>query len=117
MPFPINEKYIIATEEKLRVKFPESFRAKMMEKNGGEVETPPDAWRLYPFLDTSDKKRLKRTCNDIVRETTNAKGWIGFPEKNRGQALYAGPLTVICEIVQLLLSLYNYIEIQSLQPT
>jgi len=79
MPFPIDEKYIVATEAKLGVTFPASFRSKMMADNGGEVATPPDAWQLYPFFDTSDKKRLKRTCNDIVRETASAKEWHGFP--------------------------------------
>jgi hypothetical protein len=80
MPFPVDEKYIINAEDKLGVKFPQSFRQKMMNCNGGEVETPPDVWQLYPFFDTSDKKRLKRTCNDITRETANAQKWDGFPD-------------------------------------
>jgi hypothetical protein len=80
MPFSLNEKYIETTEKKLGVKFPGSFRAKMQEANGGEVETPPYAWNLYPFFDTSDKKRIKRTSNDIVRETESARKWTGFPE-------------------------------------
>ena len=80
MPFPVDEKYILETEQKLGVKFPASFRDKMMHENGGAVETPPDAWDLYPFMDTSDKKRLKRTCNDIVRETTSARDTTGFPQ-------------------------------------
>lgn len=51
----------------------------MMADNGGEVETPPDSWQLYPFFDSSDKKRLKRTCNDITRETITARESFGFP--------------------------------------
>lgn len=81
MPFPVDEKYIEATEKKLGVKFPLSFRVKMQEENGGKVETSPDAWHLYPFFDMSDRKRLKRTTNDIVRETEVAKKWTGFPKK------------------------------------
>ncbi len=81
MPFPVEEKYIKQTEQKLGVVFPASFRNKMMHENGGSVETPPDFWNLYPFMDTSDMKRLKRTCNDIVRETAAARGSTGFPEK------------------------------------
>ena len=50
-----------------------------MRENGGEVETGDDAWQLYPFLDSSDNKRLARTCNDITRETQNARSWSGFP--------------------------------------
>jgi len=79
MPFPVDEKYIAATEEKLGREFPTTFRAKMMADNGGQVNSPPDAWRLYPFFDTSNKKRMKRTCNDIVCETASAKQWTGFP--------------------------------------
>ena len=81
MPFPIDEKYILETEEKISLTFPESFRKKMMVSNGGEVETPPDAWELYPFWDKSNKKRLSRTCNDIIRETDSSRKWVGFPEK------------------------------------
>jgi len=79
MPFPLEEKYILQTEEKLSVTFPPSFRERMIKKNGGEVTTPSDAWNLYPFEDTSDQKRIKRTSNDIVRETTIAREWANFP--------------------------------------
>ncbi len=79
MPFPVDIKYITATEQKLGVKFPPSYVTRMVKSNGGEVETPPDAWSLYPIFDTSDKKRLKRTCNDVVRETAAAKEWPDFP--------------------------------------
>ncbi len=40
---------------------------------------PTDTWQLYPFMDNSDKKRLKRTSNDIIRETASAKKWDAFP--------------------------------------
>jgi hypothetical protein len=80
MSFPVDEKYIIMAEERLGVKFPQAFRQKMMKNNGGECETLPDSWQLYPFFDTSDKKRLKRTCNDIVKETDRAKKWPSFPD-------------------------------------
>jgi hypothetical protein len=80
MPFPVDEKYVLNAEEKLKVKFPLSFREKKMKENGGIVETPPDAWDLYPFFDTSDKKRIKRTSNDIVRETNVAGEWDTFPK-------------------------------------
>jgi hypothetical protein len=81
MPFPVDEKYIIQTEEKLGVRFSRSFRNRMMLKNGGEVVTESDGWELFPFLDSSDKIRLKRTCNDIIRETAAAKEWDGFPSE------------------------------------
>ena len=51
-----------------------------MRENGGEVRTPPDAWILYPFFDTSTRKRLQRTFNDIIRETEAARQWDTFPQ-------------------------------------
>jgi len=81
MPFPVDEKYIQQTEQKLGVRFPVSFRERMMQDNGGEVETPQDTWQVYPFMDTSDKKRIKRTCNDITRETASARQWASFPQE------------------------------------
>jgi hypothetical protein len=51
----------------------------MMAANGGEVSTEDDAWYLYPILDGSDKKRLARTCNDVVAETASCSNWRQFP--------------------------------------
>ena len=61
MPFPVAEEFIAETERKLGVSFPNSFRARMSRKNGGEFSTDNDDWQLYPFFDTSDRKRLSRT--------------------------------------------------------
>lgn len=80
MPFPVEERFIVATEQKLGVKLPPDYVQKMRQANGGAVNTSSDAWLLYPILDTSDKKRLKRTCNDVVKETQNAREWPDFPE-------------------------------------
>ena len=79
MPFPVAEQLIAATERKLGVSFPPEFRARMSRHNGGVVSTQEDDWQLYTFLDTSDRKRLSRTCNDIVSETLTARGWREFP--------------------------------------
>lgn len=80
MPFPVDIKFINETERKLGVKFPPSYLIRMVKSNGGEVATPPDVWQLYPIFDTSNKKRLKRTCNDVVRETKSARDWPDFPQ-------------------------------------
>ena len=79
MPFPVESKFIDQAETKLGVSFPVHFRDGMTALNGGEIDTGQDHWQLFPFFDTSDKKRLKRTANDIVRETASAKAWTGFP--------------------------------------
>lgn len=51
----------------------------MCRDNGGEVAAAADHWWLYPIFDDSDRKRLKRTCNDIIRETVSARSWPDFP--------------------------------------
>ena len=79
MPFPVVEIYIKQTEEKLGVEFPPSFKTKMLLDNGGELTTEEDDWQLFPFFDSSDKKRISRTSNDIVRETGLAKKWSNYP--------------------------------------
>ena len=79
MPFPVAEQFIAETEQKLGVLFPPAFRLRMSLNNGGEVSTSEDDWQLHPFFDTSDRKRLSRTSNDIVRETASARECHGFP--------------------------------------
>ncbi|MEM6330697.1 MAG: SMI1/KNR4 family protein [Planctomycetota bacterium] len=80
MPFPVDGKWIEATQNKLGVVFPASFVVAMARMNGGEAETGGQTWQLFPFLDQSDRKRVRRTCNSICRETHSARaGWSGFP--------------------------------------
>jgi hypothetical protein len=80
MPFPVNIRFINEAERKLGVKFPPSYVVHMVKSNGGELVTAmDDAWQLYPIFDTSDKTRLKRTCNDVVRQTMLARKRPQFP--------------------------------------
>ena len=80
MPFALAERFISATEEKLGAPLPHSYRQAMMASNGGDVVAYDDVWNLHPILDTSDRKRLSRSCNDIWRETRVMRGWPGWPE-------------------------------------
>lgn len=86
MAFPVEEKYITETENKLNVKFPEKFKARMMRENGGELieklesEEEDCVHWLFPFFDKSDKNRISRTCNHIELETKNAHEWREFPK-------------------------------------
>jgi hypothetical protein len=50
-----------------------------VRQNGGELQIGDDCFQLIPFLDTSDRKRLARSCNDIVRESARMREWEGFP--------------------------------------
>ncbi|HRB71489.1 MAG TPA: SMI1/KNR4 family protein [Flavobacterium sp.] len=79
MAFPVDLKYILDTEQELGVTFPECFKSKMMQENGGEIVTDDDDWQLFPFFDKSDPKRIGRTCNHIGLETKQAKEWGNFP--------------------------------------
>ncbi len=80
MPFPLDPRFVAETEKRLGVRFPLAFVAAMLKENGGYANTPPDGWWLYPFRDGSDRKRIKRTCNDIVHQTHWARGHAGFPQ-------------------------------------
>jgi hypothetical protein len=79
MPFAVDIQFVKRAEAKLERALPLGYVAKMCRSNGGEVSTGTGNWWLYPILDDSDKKRLKRTCHDIIRETVAAKQWPDFP--------------------------------------
>jgi hypothetical protein len=79
MPFDLAPFRLDATEARLGVRLPAAYRASMIRANGGTVEVAGDTWWLHPILDDSDTRRLKRTMNDLVHETTEARAWPGFP--------------------------------------
>ena len=80
MPFTLDERFIVAAEQKLGASLPHSYRQAMMASNGGQVLVHDDVWDLHPILDTSDRKRVKRSCNDILYETAFMRDWPGWPE-------------------------------------
>lgn len=81
MPFPVDEKWINEAETKLGFILPLSYRQTISKENGGHITINGETWDLYPIWDKSDRKRLKRTCNDIVHETEVCIDCIGFPSK------------------------------------
>ena len=84
MAFDVSEKYVIETEQKLGVVFPKSYRDSIMEINGGMVVSPQGeeegVWFLFSICDKSDKNRLRRTAQDIVRENEAAWNYYGMPD-------------------------------------
>ena len=48
--------------------------------NGGEASTEEDDWEFYPIKDTSDRKRISRTCDHIINETESCRGFGNFPD-------------------------------------
>ena len=79
MPFPVDNDFIDRAAAKLGIRFPPSFVAHLHRSNGGEIDVADDTWQIFPVFDDSDPRRLKRTSNDIVRETKLAREWPGFP--------------------------------------
>jgi hypothetical protein len=98
MPFPVDRKFIDRAEQKLGILLPPSYITRMERSNGGAVAVSEDAddfWELFPIFDDSDKKRLKRTCNDVVRETRR-HGKDGRAFRKRRSPLPMGEVAFLC---------------------
>ncbi|OAN19775.1 cell wall assembly protein [Photobacterium jeanii] len=80
MPFDLDEKFIVEAESVLTGSLPDSYRLAMMQSNGGELEVNDEGWEQYPILDKTDRKRLSRSCNNIITETESCKVFGCFPE-------------------------------------
>jgi hypothetical protein len=77
--FPLELRFVKRAEGLLGRRLPLGYVAKMCRDNGGDVDIDGEVWWLYPIFDDSDRKRVSRTCNDVVRETASAREWPGFP--------------------------------------
>lgn len=73
-------RYIEELEKEIGLKFPDIYKARMVEQNGGVIETKEYDWHLFPFFDKSDPVKIMSTCDHIGIETRNAKVWDEFPE-------------------------------------
>lgn len=79
MPFPLDQKWIDAAEQRLGKALPDCYKNRLKRDNGGQIEAVGDSWILYPIFDQSDRTRLNRTSNHVLAETKSAKLWNGFP--------------------------------------
>src|SRR5262245_33005667 len=80
MPFPVDIEHVKRAEVKLGIKLPLGYVVTMCKCNGGYVCVGNENdWHLFPIFDDGDRTRLKRTCNDVCRETRSAKEWPDFP--------------------------------------
>jgi len=80
VPFELSEEQLALTEQDLGAILPREYREAMKLDNGGEAATAEYDWELYPIKDTSDRKRISRTCNHILYETESCKGFYHFPD-------------------------------------
>ncbi len=67
-------------------KLPPEYVERMLRENGGVARIDGQTWELYPIRDVSDKRRLKRTCNHVVRETAGLRGLPNFPAEGQTAA-------------------------------
>lgn len=79
MAFDLDERHMEVAEGKLGRRLPEPLRSHLLSSNGGETSTDDDDWQLFPIYDPTDRRRIARTANHIVKETQSARGWRGFP--------------------------------------
>ena len=79
MPSAVERTFIEHAEQKLGAPLPPAYVERMVRMHGGTLDVDGDDWQLSPILDESDVKRIARTCNDILRETKEARAWAGFP--------------------------------------
>ena len=80
MAFPTTEAQVEAAERELGMKLPREYRERLMARNGGELSTAGDDWRVFPIFDPTDRKTARRSTNHIVLETRNARALEGFPQ-------------------------------------
>ncbi len=82
MGSPVDEKFIIAAEEKLDCRFPEDFRAFLQNHNGccllcEDEDSVLNGLTVFSVLDTSDKKKIRKSSRDeITRENASIKEYI-----------------------------------------
>ena len=53
----------------------------MRASNGGELDVLDDDWQQYPIADLSDRKRLSRTANHVIKQTQALLQWPRFPKQ------------------------------------
>jgi hypothetical protein len=80
MPFPVEVRLIHEAERPLGRKLPWDLRVRLHHENGGQTMAAGDMWQLFPVFDPTDRRRITRTANHVVRETQAARQWPGFPK-------------------------------------
>jgi len=81
MPFDLAASYVAAAEREIGATLPASYVTAMQASNGGELDVLDDDWQQYPIADTSDRKRLSRTTNHVIKETQALLQWPRFPKE------------------------------------
>ncbi|GGK66789.1 SMI1/KNR4 family protein [Amphritea balenae] len=75
----VDIKFIEKAEAELGVSLPNWYRVSMQSLNGGSVSFGGEAWELYPILDLTNKKSIRKTGDNLVLNQKSAQDWPGFP--------------------------------------
>jgi len=99
VPFPVSEMHIEREEADLGVLLPIELRNRLRQGNGGEVKVDGEVFYLHRVWDPTDRRRMKRSANHMLRETITARKLTGFPPgavslavNNYGDRLIVRPL-------------------------
>ena len=100
MGLPVGEELIAEAEAKLGRRLPEGFRERTKQANGGTAVKIGGKWfELYPVWDPTNRKTVRRSFNNVVRETESLYRALGefLPEGGvvLGSNAYGDPLILL----------------------
>jgi hypothetical protein len=78
MAFNLDMKFIELLEKELNAILPLEYKDEMAISNGGVIFIDDEDWEIFPIKDTTSKKRLSRTINDITYENKKMAKWKFF---------------------------------------
>src|SRR6266540_1129377 len=79
MAFPATIALIEQMEGRLGCSLPFRLRERLLIENGGEIKACNDIWQLHPVWDPKNRRTIKTTLYNILKETEEAKTWEKFP--------------------------------------
>lgn len=78
-PSPASEESIHETESALKIKFPPSYRERMLKENGGELKLKEGIFRLIQVRGSGSAAGAKPGAQDVVTATKEQKKNYTFP--------------------------------------
>jgi hypothetical protein len=79
IPSPASEESIQEIESTLKIKFPLSYREKMLKENGGELKLKEGIFHLIPVRTSAHETGAKTAAHDVASATKEQKKNYTFP--------------------------------------
>jgi hypothetical protein len=79
MPQPADEKDIQETESTINIKFPATYRERMLKENGGDITLKEGIFHLFPFSAATGDASAKAGLPGVVKATKELKKIYTFP--------------------------------------